>query len=347
MRRIAKAIANRSPSSLFFSITGLLLLLAAFVVIISGLGSRQAESTYRYAEQLQSEASAYTMVPISGDSSVDALIQEISGIVEARFDPVNAPSAEARSALRDETGQDLWNGALRLAVEYLELAAAGDYEPYAAWRIAQGYSIGECFITSGDRDEAFLNHLLSECTGQPILALGHPSDYVRAYYESYWQRGGGDFRPDGLPIDRELIDVQIGEFTHWADSFGTAIPEGGLGIESWYGGIATGSVMLSVPSYLCDGSASDDGNGAGIVAFDSPFAMLEGYLSPLIDAAGGRLPVAQVKIIYRSRTGLNIPATFNCVRSVDGNRWELIGIALNNVGSEVGSGSVALVPPPL
>lgn len=301
---------------------------AIVVVVLSGFRQRTAASAYVHAKTAQETASAFE--------------------TERLLDPDRLESAatrliEAESA--HHKGEDpAWQGAVRAVLDLLRAWASGDPAVYAHWRAAQGFELPPVFVDVGMQKHDFRALIYRDAVGRDMPEGITPREFFDDYFRAYFGRAGEELRPESLAVHPLSIEVGTYRITHYGD-FDTSLERsGGLGPLFWRGGIVIGGLMLWWPDRVIESADAPEPSG-GRWALDSILEVQRVLFAPLIERYGP-LAAAKVMVVYRGATGVNVPLTAFLIRRPTDGAWEVTGLSIGNVGSDVGVGSNELLPPP-
>ena len=304
---------------------------AAVVVAVAGLGQRMSESVARYAEAAQRVGETMAVEPL-GD--------------EVAYDRAAGRLLDAEAARRgDDPATTVWRGAVVRALEYLRVCSTADAGVYAEWAELNRMSVPGAWPVWGAFRPEFYAARYADAVGAPMPAGISPRAYFDAYFEAYWRRAGGEFRPASIAVDPRSIEVRLQTFRHWGDYIDGAARADGLGAEFWQGGIGAAGMMLWWPERALPGPDDDDVVPGDLWRLGGVHDVQKRLYGGLIERRGA-VQAARVMLVYRSATGINVPMTFFLIRRPSDGGWEICGLSMANVGSDVGVGSAPLLGPP-
>lgn len=323
----------------WWRIAGAIVVCALVYVLVKPLFSeRISGSAFRYARAAQETATAFDILPLPEADARDAAFRRLVA-AEARF-----RGEEASPALINATAQDpSWAGALRACIEYLAVCGRGSADEYASWARSQGKSLPAALPIWAGLSERDYAERYRRVTGRSMPAEMRAEGYFRDYFEAYWKRGHGELRPDSIAVDARAVEVAEQRFTHWGDFVTAHERTEGLGAFFWTGGIAASGMLFWWPEHLVDSSGAlrlGAADGAPVLVHD----VQRLWWGRFIETYGG-VDAARVLLVYKSAAGIFVPTTFYLVYEPENRLWQITGMGLGNVGSDVRIGSQPLAPP--
>lgn len=245
-------------------------------------------------------------------------------------------SAEAARRGEAPDADSPWRGALRTALDWLSVWSAGDPDRYIEWMNDHGSGMPAGFPIWHVVDMDFYAKFYQFVVGKPMPESITIDEYFRDYYKAYFARMRGALRPERVAIDPKAVVVNTMEYTHWSDRFDTdedAQPDG-LGSSFWIGRVAYSGMPLLWPKRMISTIKTVEGEPAQW-RLGSLNELHKEYSGPMIDEFGSVLN-AEIRFVYRGATGVNVPTTVWLRQQPDNDVWQITGLSISNVDSDMG-----------
>lgn len=305
------------------------------VVVVDFLRPRVSSNALTYARAAQELAAPLPVVPLHDSNALEGAVSALVDAEVSRLNTSSALAADMRSA------GDL-HDAVQVCVRFLQVCASGRAGDFEQWAATQRKLLPPAMPAWGPYTHDWYVDRFTEVVGRRPAEPLEPQAYFLEYFNAYWSGTGAELRPEALVSDPSVIEIKTASFTHWGDFIGASSRTDGLGATFWTGGVTIGGLMLWWPERVI-AEAPPFLIGAETPKRASILDIQKALFDPFIKAHGS-IDAARVMLLYRSTRGINVPAHFFLIRRPDGG-WEMTGLHLCNIGSEVGVGSRRLEPP--
>lgn|GEM_PF-5438329 len=208
---------------------------------------------------------------------------------------------------------------IETTIEFFRARSSPDPGEYIDWAESQGLRMVDEFPTKPPATNIDWNKAYRFCTGRSPENPLTPDSLFRAYYHQQSTVHDGALRPVGLVSDPRGVEIEITEFTHFADNFDAYPPIKGDGFDMdfWYGGSSMGAIQFFQPERDLRQILEE---------YDSTLAM-------------------RIKIISVGATGVRTPTLMILYRDPRDGRWRIQDIHIQNVTWDSGLGLRKMRPP--
>lgn len=201
---------------------------------------------------------------------------------------------------------------IRTTVAFFKARSSTSPDDYFEWAQAEGLHIVSTFPTKPPATSIKWEKLYRFCSGDKTGSPITPELVFRANHQHQSTVHDGALRPVGLVTDPLGVEIDITEFTHFADTFDAfpIIKGDGLDMDFWLGGSSMGGIPLFEP---------------------------ERNLKQILDEYDSTLAM-RIKLISVGATGIRIPMIMTLYHDPLNGRWRIQNILIQNVTWDSGLG---------
>lgn len=251
------------------------------------------------AREGQRIASPLESAPLDSTSNED---DRIAAAMEAATD----------SATSDKRTRAQILEGLTTVAEFFAARSSPDPDVYINWAHGEGLQFITGFPQTPSTAGIKWDVLYRMCTGADPAEPLTPELIFRANHTHQSSVHQGALRPVGLVVDPQGIEIDITEFTHFADNFDafSMVHGDGFDPDFWYGGSSMGAIR---------------------------FFEQDRDLKTILKEYGSTLAM-RVRMISVGATGIRIPTHLTLYRDPKDEKWRIHDIHIQNVSWDSGLG---------